>query len=175
MQLVLSLAPWRALVDTAASFPVLACYVYSRVEYGYYVQGFGGTASGPAVLQRLHADIDDTLQPLAGSPITVTAIVDIMNMIGRYASTRFALSRHSSCDSFARAAFALLRARARPFIGHMARPWLCSFNPHSNVAGMCLCKWLCVQVHCGWGCPPDCRDCIWKPRQLRVHRLEGLL
>ena len=50
---------------------------------GTPIKGFGGTASGPAVLQRLHEDIDQTLAPLSGKPLTITAIVDIMNQIGR--------------------------------------------------------------------------------------------
>jgi hypothetical protein len=46
-------------------------------------QGFGGVSTGPDPLRRLHADINEVLTPLAGKPITVTAIVDLMNMIGR--------------------------------------------------------------------------------------------
>ena len=47
------------------------------------MQGFGGTASGFEVLKRLHDDINSILLPLAGKSLTVTAIVDIMNCIGR--------------------------------------------------------------------------------------------
>ena len=50
---------------------------------GSPIRGFGGVASGPEVLQRLHADVDGILTPLAGQPITITAIVDLMNAIGR--------------------------------------------------------------------------------------------
>lgn len=57
---------------------------YSRIRpAGSPIKGFGGTASGPDMLARLHDDIDAALGPVAGKPITVTAIVDIMNMIGR--------------------------------------------------------------------------------------------
>ena len=47
------------------------------------VQGFGGTASGFEVLQRLHLDINAILRPLGGKPLSETAIVDLMNCIGR--------------------------------------------------------------------------------------------
>jgi ribonucleoside-triphosphate reductase (thioredoxin) len=50
---------------------------------GSPIKGFGGVASGPEVLRRLHGDIDGILGPLAGQPVTVTAIVDVMNAIGR--------------------------------------------------------------------------------------------
>lgn len=57
---------------------------YSRVRpRGTPIKGFGGTASGPGVLRRLHEDVDFALSPLAGAPLSITAIVDIMNMIGR--------------------------------------------------------------------------------------------
>lgn len=57
---------------------------YSAVRpRGSPIKGFGGVASGPEVLRRLHGDIDGILGPLAGQPVTVTAIVDLMNAIGR--------------------------------------------------------------------------------------------
>ena len=58
---------------------------YSKVRpRGAPIKGFGGTASGPGVLARLHDDIDSILAPLAGGkPITITAIVDLFNAIGR--------------------------------------------------------------------------------------------
>ena len=57
---------------------------YSSIRpRGTPIRGFGGTASGFEVLKRLHDDIDKVLFPLAGHQITLTAIVDIMNLIGR--------------------------------------------------------------------------------------------
>lgn len=47
------------------------------------IRGFGGNASGPDVLKRLHMDIQGVMEKLRGKPITVTAICDIMNQIGR--------------------------------------------------------------------------------------------
>lgn len=48
-----------------------------------FSKGFGGIASGPGPLMELHDIIRSTLDKLKGKPITVTAIVDIMNLIGR--------------------------------------------------------------------------------------------
>ena len=50
---------------------------------GLDVQGFGGVSSGPEPLRRLHGEINKVLSPLIGKPITITAIVDLMNLIGR--------------------------------------------------------------------------------------------
>jgi adenosylcobalamin-dependent ribonucleoside-triphosphate reductase len=50
---------------------------------GAPIAGFGGVASGPEVLARLHNQVHATLAPLAGKPLTVTALVDLMNQIGR--------------------------------------------------------------------------------------------
>lgn len=50
---------------------------------GEPIKGFGGVASGPEPLAQLHADIDRVLTPLIGQSITVTAIVDLMNLIGK--------------------------------------------------------------------------------------------
>lgn len=60
-------------------------YDYSAIRpRGQPIKGFGGVASGPDVLRSLHGDIDGILAPLAGGkPLTITAIVDVMNVIGR--------------------------------------------------------------------------------------------
>ncbi|CAM9727465.1 unnamed protein product [Chrysoparadoxa australica] len=50
---------------------------------GSPIAGFGGVSQGPVPLAALHKGIIETLEPLVGRPITVTAIVDIMNKIGR--------------------------------------------------------------------------------------------
>lgn len=56
---------------------------FSKVRpYGAPIKSFGGTASGPAPLKQLVADLLDILNPLIGSPITERAIVDIANAIG---------------------------------------------------------------------------------------------
>lgn len=50
---------------------------------GLPIQGFGGVSSGPAPLVKLHEQIRQILNKLNGKHITVTAIADIMNMIGQ--------------------------------------------------------------------------------------------
>jgi hypothetical protein len=56
---------------------------YSKVRpAGEAIKGFGGVASGPEPLRSMHEQIRAVLEPSAGSLITVTNIVDIMNLIG---------------------------------------------------------------------------------------------
>ena len=50
---------------------------------GLPIKGFGGTSSGPEPLQLLHVDIRKTLDRELGQNISITAIVDIMNHIGK--------------------------------------------------------------------------------------------
>ena len=63
---------------------VLPTFDYSKIRpAGTPVKGFGGLAGGPEPLMNLHTAIRKVLDPLIGKHITITAIVDIMNMIGR--------------------------------------------------------------------------------------------
>ncbi len=50
---------------------------------GEPIRGFGGTSSGPGPLIRMHDQIRELLDELDGEPISITAITDIMNMIGQ--------------------------------------------------------------------------------------------
>jgi ribonucleoside-triphosphate reductase (thioredoxin) len=50
---------------------------------GVPILGFGGVSSGPAPLEKLHKQIRQLLDKLDGKHITITAIADIMNMIGQ--------------------------------------------------------------------------------------------
>ena len=50
---------------------------------GTPIKGFGGVSSGYQVLAELHERLRNTLDPLAGECLTVTAIVDLMNHIGK--------------------------------------------------------------------------------------------
>ncbi len=50
---------------------------------GVPILGFGGVSSGPAPLIKLHEQIRETLNRLNGQFMSVTAITDIMNMIGQ--------------------------------------------------------------------------------------------
>mmetsp|Transcript_161 Transcript_161/g.256 ORF Transcript_161/g.256 Transcript_161/m.256 type:complete len:756 (+) Transcript_161:200-2467(+) len=57
---------------------------YSRVRpAGTPIRGFGGTSSGPEPLIKLHEAVKGVLDKNAGEKLTVTSIVDIMNMVGR--------------------------------------------------------------------------------------------
>ena len=57
---------------------------YSLVRpAGATIAGFGGVASGHVPLLEVHETIRETLEKNSGSPITITTIVDIMNLIGK--------------------------------------------------------------------------------------------
>ena len=50
---------------------------------GEPISGFGGVASGYEPLEEVHEEIRKVLDKNSGEPITVTTIVDIMNLIGK--------------------------------------------------------------------------------------------
>jgi ribonucleoside-triphosphate reductase len=50
---------------------------------GTIIKTFGGISSGHEALQEIHEQIRQVLDRNAGSPITTTTIVDIMNLIGK--------------------------------------------------------------------------------------------
>ena len=50
---------------------------------GEPIKGFGGVSSGPDPLEEVHNDIKKVLEGNSGKPITITTIVDIMNLIGK--------------------------------------------------------------------------------------------
>ena len=57
---------------------------YSLVRpTGEPIKGFGGVSSGHEPLKEVHEDIRKVLEKNSGSPITITTIVDIMNLIGK--------------------------------------------------------------------------------------------
>lgn len=56
---------------------------YSKVRpEGELIKGFGGKASGPEPLRKMHEAIRDVLNREVGGTLSVTGIVDIMNLIG---------------------------------------------------------------------------------------------
>ena len=57
-------------------------YNQIRLE-GEPIKGFGGVSSGPEPLKEVHEDIRNVLENNSGNPITITTIVDIMNLIGK--------------------------------------------------------------------------------------------
>ena len=57
---------------------------YSKIRpAGLPIKGFGGVSSGPEPLKEVHQDIKKVLEKNSGEPITVTTMVDIMNLIGK--------------------------------------------------------------------------------------------
>jgi adenosylcobalamin-dependent ribonucleoside-triphosphate reductase len=57
---------------------------YSEIRgAGEPIKGFGGLSSGPEPLEEVHEDIRKVLEKNSGNPITITTIVDIMNLIGK--------------------------------------------------------------------------------------------
>jgi adenosylcobalamin-dependent ribonucleoside-triphosphate reductase len=57
---------------------------YSKIrKAGEPIKGFGGVSSGPEPLKEVHEDIVKVLEKNSGEPITITTIVDIMNLIGK--------------------------------------------------------------------------------------------
>eukprot|EP00004_Rigifila_ramosa_P020272 TRINITY_DN5254_c0_g1_i2.p1 TRINITY_DN5254_c0_g1~~TRINITY_DN5254_c0_g1_i2.p1 ORF type:complete len:774 (-),score=177.72 TRINITY_DN5254_c0_g1_i2:22-2343(-) len=74
----------RLLLDSYFSGKHPVEFDYSRIRAkGTPIKGFGGVSSGPETLQQLHSDVKGVLDAQIGQPLSVTAIVDIMNMIGR--------------------------------------------------------------------------------------------
>jgi len=73
----------RLLLDShfLGTAPVIFDYSQVRVA-GEPIKGFGGTSSGPQPLVDLHTKVDAILTENQGSPITITTITDIMNLIG---------------------------------------------------------------------------------------------
>ena len=74
----------RLLLDSYSMGAGLIEFDYSYIRpFGAPIKGFGGESSGPQPLMDLHQHIRDTLDGEIGQPITLTAIVDIMNLIGK--------------------------------------------------------------------------------------------
>ena len=59
-------------------------FYYTKVRpAGEPIKGFGGVSSGHEPLLEVHEEIRKVLDKNAGEPISVTTIVDIMNLIGK--------------------------------------------------------------------------------------------
>ncbi|MBC8427960.1 MAG: HNH endonuclease, partial [Candidatus Pelagibacter sp.] len=57
---------------------------YTQIrEAGAPIKGFGGVSSGYEPLEEVHTSVREVLDKNVGSPITITTIVDIMNLIGK--------------------------------------------------------------------------------------------
>jgi len=59
-------------------------FIYDLIRpMGAPIKGFGGTASGPAPLRKLHENIRTVLEALIGKTLTSVAIVDLFNFVGK--------------------------------------------------------------------------------------------
>eukprot|EP00607_Mallomonas_marina_P001696 CAMPEP_0182436698 /NCGR_PEP_ID=MMETSP1167-20130531/83062_1 /TAXON_ID=2988 /ORGANISM="Mallomonas Sp, Strain CCMP3275" /LENGTH=624 /DNA_ID=CAMNT_0024629141 /DNA_START=341 /DNA_END=2215 /DNA_ORIENTATION=- len=69
---------------TNANSNVMPQFDYSQIRSaGALIKGFGGVSQGPQILKDLHQSISQLLETRANQPISVTSIVDIMNLIGK--------------------------------------------------------------------------------------------
>jgi len=74
----------RLLIDSYFNKGPKIDFDYSDIRpVGAPIKGFGGISSGPDPLKQLHDCIRNVLDKHTGHPISITAIVDIMNLIGR--------------------------------------------------------------------------------------------
>jgi ribonucleoside-triphosphate reductase (thioredoxin) len=63
---------------------VVPSFDYTHIRpAGVPIKGFGGTSQGPEILESMHNSIAEVLGSLGGKQLTVTAIVDVMNLIGK--------------------------------------------------------------------------------------------
>jgi len=74
----------KLLLDSYAYGTAPLEFDYSNIRpAGVRIRGFGGESSGPAPLVLLHDDVRRILNAETGGPISITSIVDIMNLIGK--------------------------------------------------------------------------------------------
>jgi hypothetical protein len=74
----------RMLLESYAHGTGRIDFDYSEIrEAGVPIKGFGGESSGSQPLMDLHTDVRRILDTEIGAPISITSIVDIMNLIGK--------------------------------------------------------------------------------------------
>ncbi len=74
----------RLLLDSYAQGTGVIEFDYSAIRpMGVPIRGFGGESSGPEPLIELHQTVRSILLHEIGKPVSITAIVDIMNLIGK--------------------------------------------------------------------------------------------
>lgn len=74
----------RRLVDAHVLGGAPQTFSFGRVRpAGTPIRGFGGVASGPDALRQMLAVVGESLAANAGAPLSVTTVVDVMNLIGR--------------------------------------------------------------------------------------------
>jgi hypothetical protein len=75
---------WMLLDSYLVAGRTCPVFDYSLIRpAGQLIRGFGGVSCGPDCLRGLHEDLRACLDKEAGKPISVTTIVDIMNLIGK--------------------------------------------------------------------------------------------
>ena len=73
-----------ALIDSYFHGTPAVIFDYSQIRpAGEIIKGFGGQSSGHEPLEEVHETIRGVLDGNTGAPITITTIVDIMNLIGK--------------------------------------------------------------------------------------------
>ena len=73
-----------AYLDQNSSVVNVPVFDYSAIRpAGEPIKGFGGTSQGPDILMSMHRSIIEVLNKSAGKELSVTGIVDIMNLIGK--------------------------------------------------------------------------------------------
>lgn len=73
----------RLLINSFLRHNKTITFDYSNIRpYGEPIKGFGGTASGPGPLMKVHQQITDVLAARAGEIFDARAIVDMVNLIG---------------------------------------------------------------------------------------------
>ena len=73
----------RVLIEAYFTGTAIPTFNYSLIrEYGTLIRTFGGKSAGSDPLKKLHKQIITMFNSHIGKPITITHIVDIMNMIG---------------------------------------------------------------------------------------------
>ena len=73
----------KLLIEAYFTGAALPLFNYSLIRgYGALIKTFGGKSSGPGPLKKLHKEIVVMFDKSIGKPITLTQIVDIMNLIG---------------------------------------------------------------------------------------------
>ena len=74
----------RLLLDSYSYGTGIVEFDYSQIRpAGVPIYGFGGESSGPQPLIELHNQIRIQLDREIGNPLSITSIVDIMNLIGK--------------------------------------------------------------------------------------------
>ena len=74
----------RLLLESYFHGTTIVEFDYTKVRpEGEPIKGFGGVSSGHEPLKEVHETVRQVLDENIGSPISITAIVDIMNLIGK--------------------------------------------------------------------------------------------